>query len=445
MEERKHIDRLFQEKFKDFEATPREAVWKNISSQLPGNQKRKIFSPLWYKLAGVAAVLALLVNYANDLLKIPSSQNTQTSSTIVDEDFGEISLASSSYTNNMIRSSIVLQGIMIDTKNKKEEETAAITSRKNKALRDSPFVKVYRSQPNTTTVNNAKIALQENANSSKPITPINKKTDKTPKNLRDLPIPTSLKDNNTEISEAAPSKRLRITPVAAPIYYDNLGGGSSIDSRFKDNDSKGEVTMAYGINFAYKLSDKIKIRSGVSKVDMSYNTNNIAFTAAVNPSALSGISYSENSPNYKIENRSVRPFSNLNASAEFSPASLASPTSGYINQKFGFIEVPLEIEYVLIDKKIGLNIIGGGSTLILDENSVSLNASNFSTNLGKANNLNNLSFTTNLGVGVDYNISSQFQFNLEPILKYQINTFDKTTGNINSYYFGIYSGFSFKF
>ncbi|MCF4100689.1 hypothetical protein L1I30_03320 [Gillisia sp. M10.2A] len=445
MEERKHIDRLFQEKFKDFEATPREAVWKNISSQLPGNQKRRLFSPLWYKLAGVAAVLALLVNYANDLLKIPSSQNTQTSSTtIVDEDFGEISLASSSYTNNMIRSSIVLQGIMIDTKNKKEEEIATITNKKEKALRDSPFVKVYRSQSNSNTINKAKIALEDNAGNTKPLTGINKQK-KTSANLRDLPTSNSLEDHTTEISEAAPSKRLRITPVAAPIYYNNLGGGSSIDSRFKDNDSKGEVTMAYGINFAYKISDKIKIRSGVSKVDMSYNTNNIAFTAAVNPSTLSGINYSENSPNYKIENRSVRPFSNLNASAEFSPASLAAPTSGYINQKFGFIEVPLEIEYVLIDKKIGLNIIGGGSTLILDENSVSLNASNFSTNLGKANNLNNLSFTTNLGVGVDYNISSQFQFNLEPILKYQINTFDKTTGNVNSYYFGVYSGFSFKF
>ena len=34
MKEKKHIDRLFQEGFKDFEATPSDVVWKNIEAQL---------------------------------------------------------------------------------------------------------------------------------------------------------------------------------------------------------------------------------------------------------------------------------------------------------------------------------------------------------------------------------------------------------------------------
>ena len=180
-------------------------------------------------------------------------------------------------------------------------------------------------------------------------------------------------------------------------------------------------------------------------MDLSYNTRGIAFTAAVNPSALSGINYNGDVPNYRIENRSVRPFSNISASSEFNRASLASPVAGYLNQKLGFIEVPLEIEYVIIDKKIGLNIIGGGSTLFLDENMISLNSSNFSTNLGEANYLNSLSFSTNIGIGIDYKISPQFQLNLEPIFKYQINTFNSSAGDVKPYYFGIYSGFSFKF
>jgi len=234
--------------------------------------------------------------------------------------------------------------------------------------------------------------------------------------------------------------------MAAPIYYDNLGSGTSIDSQFENNASSGEISMSYGINLAYQITDKIMIRSGVSKVDLSYNTKNIAFTSAVGQAGLSRINYSDgNVPNYSIENRTVHQFSNLTASADFNRASLASPTAGYLNQKLGFIEVPLEIEYVIIDKKIGLNIIGGGSTLFLNDNMISLNATDFSTNLGEANNLNNISFSTNLGVGIDYNISPQFELNLEPIFKYQLNTFSKTTGNVNPYYFGVYSGFSFKF
>ena len=33
MSDKKHIDRLFQEGFKDFEATPSDAVWENIEAQ----------------------------------------------------------------------------------------------------------------------------------------------------------------------------------------------------------------------------------------------------------------------------------------------------------------------------------------------------------------------------------------------------------------------------
>src|SRR5690606_11367065 len=179
------------------------------------------------------------------------------------------------------------------------------------------------------------------------------------------------RDENTQIT---PVKRLRITTTAAPVYFDNMGSGNAIDSRFADNASGGEISMAYGVNFAYQLSNRIKIRSGINKVDLSYNTRDIAFTAAVNPTILSGVDYQAGVPNYRIENRSTRPFSNISASTEFNRSTFASPANGYLNQRLGFIEVPVEIEYVIIDKKIGLNIIGGGSTLFLDENMISLNS-----------------------------------------------------------------------
>ncbi len=97
----------------------------------------------------------------------------------------------------------------------------------------------------------------------------------------------------------------------------------------------------------------------------------------------------------------------------------------------------------MIDKKVGFNIIGGASTLFLDENSISLKTTDFSTQLGESNQLNNVSFSTNIGLGVDYEISNSFQLSIEPMFKYQINTYN--TSNVNPYYFGVYSGFSFKF
>ena len=56
MKDKKNLDRLFQEQFKDFEEIPPEIVWKNIEAELTKKKKRRII-PLWYKLSGVAALL----------------------------------------------------------------------------------------------------------------------------------------------------------------------------------------------------------------------------------------------------------------------------------------------------------------------------------------------------------------------------------------------------
>ena len=60
MNEKKNIDRLFQEKFKDFEATPSPSIWHAISKELLTNKKRKKAIPIWWKFTGVAASLLLL-------------------------------------------------------------------------------------------------------------------------------------------------------------------------------------------------------------------------------------------------------------------------------------------------------------------------------------------------------------------------------------------------
>lgn len=444
MEERKHIDRLYQEKFKDFEATPREMVWKNISSRLQEKERKRSVLPIWYRIAGVAALLALFFNFASGLFRTTPASTDQVTSTQRDNNFGEFNLVSDSYNQEMFRSSIILQALMLDTKKSELRENLIAQSRRDNFRRmvttaplNNPGIDPAESANQLFSIPSGSMNLQ-NSITEFPVSPVFE--------LRE--IPSTLEELSVLSEETklrnTPVKRLRITTTAAPVYFDNFGSGNAIDARFADNESSGEVSMAYGVNFAYQLSNRIKIRSGINKVDLSYNTRNIAFTAAVNPTILSGVDYKGGIPNYRIENRSSRPFSNISASTEFSRASIASPANGYLNQRMGFIEVPVEIEYVIIDKKIGLNIIGGGSTLFLDENMISLNSSDFSTNIGEANNINSLSFSTNIGVGVDYKISPQFQLNLEPILKYQINTFNNTQ-NVNSYFFGIYSGFSFKF
>lgn len=452
MEERKHIDRLYQEKFKDFEASPRDAVWKNISSKLQEKQRKKTVFPIWYRMAGIAALFALFFSYTSGFFKSNLKYSAPVASNVGDNNNSiEVSLASKLYTQKMLNSSLLLHALRQQTELKENWEAQLVsnTLTENSSNRKSGFTHIITKTKikglnsgksyafNDFEENPSKITLYKDNKQ-----PLNTGFVFNSEEFSDLNELSSSEENKNDV-KSNNMKRLSISTVAAPIYYDNFGSANTVDDQFANNSSSGEITMSYGINFAYNISEKVKIRSGVSKVGMSYNIKDIAFTAAVNPLALSGINYNGNIPNYKIENRNVRPFSNISASANFNRASLASPSSGYINQKIGFIEVPLEIEYVIIDKKIGFNIIGGASTLFLDENAISLKTNNFSTQLGESNQLNNISFSTNIGLGVDYEISNHFQLNIEPMFKYQINTYN--TSNVNPYYFGVYSGFSFKF
>ncbi len=58
MNDKKNIDRLFQEKFKDFEVAPNDAVWDRINESLPKKKKKRRVIALWWQIGGVAAVIA---------------------------------------------------------------------------------------------------------------------------------------------------------------------------------------------------------------------------------------------------------------------------------------------------------------------------------------------------------------------------------------------------
>ena len=61
MEEKKHIDRIFQEKLKDFEVFPEANVWNTIENELLKKKKRRIL-PLWLRYGSAAAVLLFLIS-----------------------------------------------------------------------------------------------------------------------------------------------------------------------------------------------------------------------------------------------------------------------------------------------------------------------------------------------------------------------------------------------
>jgi hypothetical protein len=435
---KKRIDDIYRERFRDVETTPPQEAWQNISAALPKKKKRRIL-PFWYEIAGTAAALALLFTIYQAFNQTSGSSDVQ----LVGFDSKGSSLKFSTVSNNfresMLRSSIILEALKMnnsrEAQSTKSPSTQAVQSLGNyfagisEESAEPVQTELTYTFPNYLKVNPLIITSSERNK------PLAENASEIAANTEDTEDRKGLPDQDSnilsngegkdELADATGlSKRFSVRPTAAAVYYDNLGGGNALDRQFAANSSSGELSMAYGVNVAYQLTSRVKVRTGVSKVNLSHNTNDIGYMAATRSEAL-------NNPN-------------INNSSSSTMIISSEASNGSINQSLGFIEIPLEMEFALLESKIGINLIGGASTFFLNENMISHTSPMATTELGEAKNLNNVSFSTNIGLGINYNISQEFQLNLEPIFKYQLNTYSNSAG-LSPYIFGVYSGLSFKF
>ncbi len=295
------------------------------------------------------------------------------------------------------------------------------------------------------TLTNSGIAVVENDNNSNE----NEETDTTKEDTNAIEVAVAnqeklTQENEEDLKKINPSKKWELAPNVAPVYYNTLSDGSPIDDQFKDNPKKGQINMSYGINVSYAINNKLSVRSGVNRLNLGYKTENVSIIPVTAATTSSGVTKS------RFDNVQIDPSSNLNISSNeaFSassiPALLSNAIESSIDQRIGYIEVPLELAYTISSRKMNINLIGGMSSFFLNNNEIYTTSNSNSTYLGKATNVNSVSFSTNIGVGFNYEISKALKINFEPTFKHQLNSFSED-GGFSPYIFGVYSGLSFKF
>ncbi len=496
IDDEKNIDRLFQEQFKDFEATPDNKIWDNIEAELQKEDKKRkvILLPLWLKLAGTAAVVLItvglftifntpsetevldtnsVVNTATEEKNTSETNNIQSENpTVIDNNNSHDAIANSTdktaVSNTKSHSKVTNASDALQTtttvatthnnqhqKNNSNKETQGI-SENNKP----ESIAMQRSNPRillpvTTSESEEKAGNITHKQNGIVLTDIiDQKAIDSVTNDSTAIAKTTLddilkkeKEDSEEEEASAVAKRWTVAPNMAPVYYNSISKGSPISSQFSDHEKSGKVNISYGVNVGLQLNKKLSIRSGVNKVQYGYNTNNVYYanssSARVTASAgqMSSINYS-NSGEVVILSGNNNPQNTL-TSSEYSNA--AAKESGTLIQNIDYVEVPVELQYSLIDKKFGLQITGGFSTLLLNNNEILLQTSDdMITDIGEANNINNVNFSTNIGLGMNYSFTKNLLLNIEPMFKYQLNAFSNSNG-FNPYSLGIYTGFSFRF
>ena len=472
MKQKKNIDQLFNERFANHQADPASHVWDKIQARLEKDKKDRVIA-IWWRAAGVAASLALVFSLAglldttqsNSIVEQqPEVKNNSTPSTKIDTAV-EINLRQDkprvAASNKAAQNQIITPKVEVNDNKTSKNEIIVLNKPKNAVAKLA--VKKDAGVP----AKNLGVAVVKSNNS--PVLEERKETINT-----EVVMPTSgstviaaLENTNHEGAEkqsifdaikeqkqleskdavakiSSQENLWEIAPNIAPVYYNTLSQGSSIDASFADNSQSGDVNISYGIGVRYALSDRLKIRSGISNVALSYSTSGIELGDGPVSLALKTIDYA--SEEVVVIAQDLGTFSSQNQDGTFGGITPKS-TNGeaFINQNISYYEVPLELSYTLFDSAFGLDVIGGISTLLLGNNEVSVTAGSYNEVLGSANNLSSLSFATNIGLGLHYKMSSKFRLNIEPMFKYQLNPYTDSSVSFKPYYLGVYTGLSFKF
>ena len=246
-----------------------------------------------------------------------------------------------------------------------------------------------------------------------------------------------LKEKEKKIAKEQKLNRWQVTPNIAPIYFSSISNGSPLDEKLVSNDKVYGTNYSYGLAVNYKLNKKLNLRSGINTFSVDYDTKNIVFYQNTNASKMQNLS-----PNLQGSLIQIDPLNNVNPAFN---RILGEKFEGTLNQRMAYIEMPLEVSYKLLSKKFGVDVIGGISTLFLSQNDVYLKTTGFDMKIGQASNLNNIHFSTNIGLGLKYSFLKRFDARIEPLFKYQLNTYSSGAGNFKPYVFGVYSGISYHF
>ncbi|CAM4435070.1 outer membrane beta-barrel protein [Flavobacterium terrigena] len=591
MKENKNIERLFQEKFKDFEVSPPDFVWENIQEKLhPKEQKRRVI-PFWFKATGIAASFVAIVSVVfyntNSDFNNTNTINTNNNNAVVNSGTAQENKASnqnvenntfntsetntnqnasnSSFTNetgsNSKSNSLVNNDNSTNTISKADSKINKGAAQNSKSYKsNSNFVtnrsqaidqnisfkknKSYFTTPNSGIVTNnqshrnyrnksknesqlnSKITdfnLSKNNNTNSEISDLNSfnkfnstKINTTNSGISDLNTNTdfnSLKNKNSELTninssnqttknenivtevladkslensnistaivavedvkidtialatvttEENPLEKLlreketkkvvnekekwskwAVNSYVSPIFFNSFTSGSPISDEFASNEKTFNNSTSYGVGVAYALNKRFSIKTGISNLNLDYDTEDIAFYSSFEDQSKIANTNIERNANSKY--LVLKHEKNVSKNTVENQVMQSSQNTGNLNQRTQYIEVPLEMSYAILNKKFGVAIKGGMSTLFLTENEISIKAPDGNMQIGKASNLNDVHFSSNVGLGFSYNFMKNFQLNLEPTLKYQINTFNKNSEDFSPYVIGVNTGISYKF
>lgn len=461
----KDIEKLFQEKFKDFEQQPNEHLWSKIHKEL-SHKVRPWY--LQYKIHGIAIAFVFVLGllYLNHNKKIFVKGNFKTVITETNNSIDGIIKSNKAAVKNsvVLNKNILEEDVEFNISIGNTKQVLVVQQDEDKKSNSvNKFVgknRSYNGKSKQIISSNgmSKGVVIKRGNNYKSYSILNKhssilniqgkiKDGKTNNSnvLVMKPVVLNSKINKLSLVDLSSVKvniknklnvndnknsfnKWEVRSVFIPVYYASFIK-NSLFNEFVSNNSKTDVSSsAYGVDVAYSFSNKWSVKTGVFKKNLSYLTKDVE------------VVFQESISN-NLDSQDVGLYS-LN-DGMFSENFMLS---GEVRQDVSYFEMPIEVGYNLINKKIGVNLNGGFSTLFLGENNTAFQGDAKSYSLDADSKLKNVSYSLNVGVDTDIKISNSWKYSVSSSFKYHLNSaISGSKESFNPYSFGLKTGFSYSF
>jgi len=465
-EELNNMDKIFREKLEDFPVEPPAFVWDNIQANLSGMRRRKRMA--WYSWSAVAALLLLAFIagwYFNESADQATPQVTETE---------KISPVEKNNIEEKIASVPEKDDKQTDNESMEADRFLADATEKE-SLPQMPEEKISGSEM----IEENRMLAFADLSLMKPIEPnevILAETQKIPAPAeKSKPEPANdlfsweqkvIHENAKQFNGIAKNNTgWKLGLNVSPGYSSySARHGSAYSSNMTYEANEGNANLSGGVSVQYKTGKRISIETGVyyaqngqqtgsspqlfgNRAEMDYSfapADKNYFNTAV---SLAGNRMAMNSTAGIIEFQGVPQGAEIAANLENSGTySNSLLTSGELSQVFDFVEIPLYLRYLLIDSKMGVELVGGVNAGMVVGNNAFIDNEFGIQNIGKTRDISPVNVSGTLGVGLNYALGKNLSVAVEPRVNYYLNSINRNPEvDFRPYRIGVYTGLYYEF
>lgn len=446
-------DQAFRNKLQNIEVTPPPAVWDRLNETLGQRKKRAI--GWWWTIAAASVVLAFVAGWY-----IAGSNSYE------DDFYAELSAYKQQQIQQIYIQPKIEQHFVVELPAPDIKQFHAVLLAENKQ------------ENNTRHADNSDLSIIDSMKSHETILVAYSNnclvTDVPPKNLNEADYAViksnllALNSSNTENESNKWALGLQGSPIVnfdTPQTNKNFNNSEMITAS-NDVSTSYDMSMVGGMAVSFKASNKLKIISGVNYNEVAQQSGNMGVSFAgqnwLNDRFGANLDYMDQ-PTYSPET-TVDP-NNVMINTQTGLANVNMPQGVQLNQVSktntynaelienydfkqlaGYVEVPLLMHYQLVEKQVGLYLLGGLNTNFLVANNVQLMNKREVIATGFTEGLRNITFSSSLGFGMNYMLSKRFVLNIEPTMKLYLNTLNSmSVYHTKPYTLGVFSGITYQF